>query len=94
MMKCSGRMMCGAAQCLAHQREMVILEITQPAVDELGAGRGGVRGQIILLAQEHTQSAPGGITCDPHAVDATAHDQEVVALERCPAHARRGACCR
>ncbi len=39
---------------LAHQREVQVLQVAQAAVDQLGAGRGGVRGQIVLLAQHDT----------------------------------------
>jgi hypothetical protein len=44
--KASGQMMCGAMpaqplaldQCLADEAELVVFEVAQPAVDQLGAG--------------------------------------------------------
>ena len=44
-------------QRLAHQAELVVLEIAQTAVDQLAAGRGGVAGEVILLAQQDGQPA-------------------------------------
>jgi hypothetical protein len=62
-------MMCGAAssstlallQRLAHQAELVELEVAQAAVDQLGAGRRGVRREVVLLAQQHAQAAAGRV---------------------------------
>ena len=85
-----GQMMWGAArkqdlaldQRLADQPELVILEIAQAAMDQLAAaGRCALR-EIVLLAQEHLEAAPGGIAGDPGAVDAATHHQEVVKLHR------------
>ena len=53
------------AQRLAHEGEVELLQVAQATVDELGAGGGGVRGQVVLLAQDHLQPAPGRITGDP-----------------------------
>ena len=78
------------AQRLAHQAEVQLLEVAQPAVDELGARRGGVRGEIVLLAQHHRQAAPRGVAGDAGAVDAPTDDQQVAAARG--AHASRGAC--
>ena len=82
-------MMCGAirqqhlalGQRLAHQAELVVLEIAQAAMDQLGRGRGRAAGKIALLAQEHRQAAAGGIAGDAAAVDAAADDGDVV--DRC-----------
>ena len=38
-------------QRLAHQAELVVFEVAQPAMDQLGGGRGGRAGQIGHLAQ-------------------------------------------
>jgi hypothetical protein len=78
-------MMCGAMprqplaldQRLAHQPELAIFEIAQPAMDQLGRGGRGVARQIVLLDQQHAQPAPGRIARDPDAVDAAADDQQV-----------------
>ena len=79
-------------QRLAHQGEVELLEITQAAVDQLGAGGGGVCRQIVLLAQQYFQPASGRVAGDPYAVDSPTDDQQVVAWRRRVAHARRGAC--
>ncbi len=65
-------------QGFAHQLEFVIFEVAQAAVDELGAGRGGMLGQVMLLAQQHAQAAPGRIARDARAVDAAAYHQEII----------------
>ena len=64
-------------QRLAHQAELVIFEISQAAMDQLGAGRGGVAGEVGLLAQNHGQAAADGVARDPGAVDAAAHDKKI-----------------
>jgi hypothetical protein len=72
-------------QRLAHQREFVVLEVAQPAVDQLGAARRGVRGEVVLLAQQHAQATACQIAGDAGAVDAAAHDQHVAGV-----HGRNG----
>ena len=76
-------------QRLAHQREVILLQVAQAAVDQLGAGGGGVRGQIVLLAKQHREAPPGCVARDAGAVDSPAHDQQVVGRRRPLAHARR-----
>ncbi len=77
---------------LAHQGEVILLEIAQPAVDQFGAGRGGVRCEVILLAQQNSEAASGGVARDAGAVDPAADDQQVTARRSRRAHARRGTC--
>ena len=100
--KRSGRMMCGAmpqqhlalGQRLAHQPERAVLEIAQAAVDQLGRGRRGAGGEVVLLEQQHAQAAAGGVARDAGAVDAAADDGEIVvghgalrdSSQPCPAH--------
>ncbi len=67
---------------LAHQVEVEVLEVTQAAVHELGAGRGRVRGEVVLLAEHDLQSASRGIARDPGAVDAATDDEEVAVAHR------------
>ena len=64
-------------QRLAHQRELVVLQVAQPAVDELGGRRGGVLGQVVLLAQHHLGTAARQVACDAGAIDAAADDEHV-----------------
>ena len=65
---------------LRTRRKSIILEIAQAAVDQLGAGRRGVRREVVLLAQQHRQAAPRGVARDAGAVDAAADDEHVVAI--------------
>src|SRR3546814_2943978 len=65
-------------QGCAHQGELVMLEIAQRTVDQLGRGRGGAAREIAAFEQQHLRPAPGGIARDPAAVDAAADHREVV----------------
>jgi hypothetical protein len=64
-------------QRLAHQRELVVLQVAQPAVDQLGGRRRGVRREVVLFAQQHAPAAARQIARDAAAVDAAADDQHV-----------------
>ncbi len=64
-------------QRFAHQAELVIFEIAQPAMDEFGRGRGRPGGQIVHLGKHDGISAPGRIARDAGAVDAAADDENV-----------------
>jgi hypothetical protein len=78
-------MMCGAlaeqqlalGQRLAHQAELVVLQVAQAAVDQLGGRRRGVARQVVLLAQQHGQATAGQVARDAGTVDAAAHHQHV-----------------
>src|SRR3546814_12623024 len=48
-------------QRLADQPELIIFEIAQPAVNQLGGGRTGMLGEIVLFDQEHLQLADRGV---------------------------------
>ena len=65
-------------QRFADEPEFVVLEVAQPAVDQLRAPRRRVRGEIVLLDQQNRESAPGGVARDARAVDAAADDEQVV----------------
>ena len=65
-------------QRLADQPQRAMLEIAQPAMDQLGRGRRGARAEVVLLQQQHAQAAAGGVARDAGAVDAAADDGEVV----------------
>ena len=47
-------------------------------MDQLGGGRRGAGGEIVLLDQQHAQAAAGGVARDAGAVDAAADDGEIV----------------
>ena len=63
---------------LGDQAELVLLEVAQAAVDQLGGRRRGRAGEIAALDQQHRQAAAGGVARDAGAVDAAADDQQVV----------------
>ena len=65
-------------QRLVHQPDGAVLEIAQAAMDQLGGGRRGAGGKIVLLDQQHAQAAAGGIASQSDPVDAAADDREVV----------------
>ena len=64
-------------QRLAHQPELVELEIAEAAVDELGRGRRGRAGKVALLGKKDRQAAARGVAGDAAAVNAPADDGEV-----------------
>ena len=55
---------------LAHQPELVVLEVTKPAVDQLGAPLRRGAGDVVLLDQEHLEAAARRIAGDACPVDA------------------------
>src|SRR5258705_421487 len=69
---------CSAGERLGDEPEFEVLQVAKAAVDELGRGRRGRRGEIVLLDQQHFQAPAGGIARDTRAVDAAADDQEIV----------------
>ena len=67
-------------QRLAHQAEVVVLEVAQSAVDQLGAGGGRVRRQVVLFAEHGTQAAARCIPRNTCAIDAAPDDEDVAAF--------------
>ena len=65
-------------QGLAHQPEGVVLEIAEPAMNQLGGGRRRAGGKVVLLDQKHAQATARSIPRNASAVDATPNDSEVV----------------
>ncbi len=64
-------------QRLAHQAELVIFEVAQPAVHELARAGGRALGEVALLAEQHREAPPRRVARDAGAVDAAADDREV-----------------
>ncbi len=62
-------------QRFAYHAELVGFEIGEPAMDELGAGGGGVLGEVVLLEQGDGTSSAGGVPGDAGAIDAAPDDQ-------------------
>ncbi len=67
------------AQRFAHQPEVVMLEVTQAAMDQLGAGRRSVRREIVLFAEYDLQAATRCVARDAGAIDTAADDQDIAA---------------
>ena len=84
-------------QRLPHQPEVVVLEVAQAAVDQLGTRGRSVRREVVLLAEQHIEATACSIPGDARAVDAAADDEQVEYWWRHPvyyvriARARRAA---
>ena len=64
-------------QGLAHQPELVVLEIAQAAMDQLGRSRRGGAGKIVHLAQPDLERPSHRIAGDACAVDSAADHEKV-----------------
>ena len=64
----------------ADEPELVVLEIAQPAVQQLRRGRGRRAREVALFAEIDRQAAPGCVARDAAAVDASADDRDVVGV--------------
>ncbi len=60
---------------------MKTFEVTQPTVDQLGAGRRGVGGEIVLLAEQYAEAAAGGVTRDTGSLDTAADNEDIEVLK-------------
>ena len=67
-------------QRLVDEADLAIFEIAKPAMDQLGRGRAGMAGKIVLLDQQHRGAADRRIPRDRTPIDAAADDEEVVAV--------------
>jgi len=74
-------------QRLAHQAEFIMLQIAQPAVDQLGRGRRGALRKVPRLQQQHPRAAPGRIARDPGAVDPAADHDDIIGRRHGVGHA-------
>src|SRR5579859_633500 len=64
-------------QRLAHQTKLVIFEIAQSAMHELGRPGRRPTSQVIHFAEKNRITPTGGVARDAAAVDAASNDQEV-----------------
>ena len=76
-------------QGLAHELDVEVLEVAQPAVDQLAGAARGAGGEVALFDQGHRQAAAGGVEGDPAAGHAATDDEHVECLRRdsAPGHA-------
>ena len=65
-------------QGFPHQPEFVVLQIAQPAMDELCGGRRCRASKVALLQEQHFQAAAGSVARDGRAVDAAADYRDIV----------------
>jgi hypothetical protein len=65
------------AKGFRNQAELVLLEISQTAVDQFAACRTRRGTEISLFNQQDSEASSGGIPCDAGTVDAAADDQEI-----------------
>ena len=73
-------------QCLAHQTELQLLQVSQATVEHLRTATGGSGGEVAGLDQGDAQAARGGVQCRARAHHATAddHDIELLTAEALP----------
>jgi len=64
----------------AGDAQLHLLEVPQPAMDELGGARRGARGEVGLLHQERPQPALRGVEEDAATGDAAADHHQVERL--------------
>jgi hypothetical protein len=61
-----------------NEAKLVLLEVSQPAVDQLRGCRGRRAGEIVLLDEQHGETAARGVARDPCAVDAATDHEQIV----------------
>ena len=69
-------------QRLSHELDVEVLEVAQPAVDQLAGTARSAGREVTFLEQGDRQAAAGGIQCDTTAGHAPAHDEDVERLGR------------
>jgi hypothetical protein len=68
------------AQRLAHEPELLLLEVAEAAVDQLAGARRGAGGEVTRLDERHRQAARGGVERAARARRAAADDEDVERL--------------
>ena len=64
-------------QALPHQPELVLLQVSQPAMHQLRGGRRGCAGEVVLLDEQDRKTASRGIAGNANTIDSTPDDQQV-----------------
>ena len=65
-------------QRFTHQPELVIFQIAQSAVDQLGGKRRGAAGKVVHLGEKNRIAPPDSVAGNAAAVDAAADDEDVM----------------
>ena len=65
---------------LAHEADLHLLEVPQPAVDQAAGARRRPDRDVVLLDQRHAHAATRGVEQGPGPDDPAAHDQQVPVL--------------
>jgi hypothetical protein len=65
------------AQGLAHEPDLAVFEVAQPAVNQTRRGRGRPRRDVALVEQQHAQSAHRRVARHPAPVHPRADDDHV-----------------
>jgi hypothetical protein len=63
------------AQRFGDEADLAVLEVAEPAVDQLAAGRARGRSKVSLLDEHHAQAPARSIARNSRAVDAAADDE-------------------
>ncbi len=64
-------------QRFAHQTELVMLQIAQTTMNELGGARRGATCQIVHLGKTNREATPHGVSCNAASVDAATDYENV-----------------
>jgi hypothetical protein len=78
-------------QRFPDQPELIMLQISQAATDQLGRGGRGRACQITALAEHDLQASPSGIAGNPDAINAAADHEQIACryMVQCRAVQRR-----
>lgn len=65
-------------QRLGDEAKLVVLEVTEAAMDEFGRGGRRAAGEIASFRKQNLQATPGRVACDAATVDAAPDDDQIV----------------
>ncbi len=76
-MRLGSKQQTSLGESFKDEPKLEVLEVAKPAMNELGAARGGPLRKVILFDQGNPHPPGGGITSDRSSSDSSAHDQQV-----------------
>jgi len=68
------------AQCMIHQAELALRQVTKPAMNQLRRVGGSRAGKIALINHRGVETAHGGIACDRRTGNSAANDGDIEAF--------------